>query len=182
PQPINFANASPPQFSDPHVVWSENLLSLDVTYADADQNIAQNCRFSIDGGPEQPLFPFNFEGFGQPVVYGYEAVASATWNQIEVKVVNGGQNYSYLIQNTASDDPLAPPATLLLWPSPARDILHYKLAAPPSGETLRIYNLRGQQLREQLPRKSEDAIDLSGLPAGLYILRAGTERRLFTKL
>ncbi len=183
PQPINFANAHAPVFSNPHVVWSENLLSLDVVYSDADLNIAQDCRFSIDGGPEHPLFPINFNGFSQPVVYAYEAVAYGSWGQIEVKVINAGQQYSYIIQNTASDDLLAPAVPALeAFPSPVRDILHYKLADLSATEPLQIYNLRGQLLLEHFPQRAEGVLDLDGLPAGVYILRHGPSKRLFTKM
>lgn len=183
PQLITLANAAAPQITDPHVVWNESVLSLTVTYSDADQNIAQNCQFRIDGGSALPLFPANFTGFAQPVDYVSQPVpVSGTWNTLQVSVVNAGQVYTFDFNNTATSDEAAPSLPALeIQPNPARNVLYYNIREHKAGMKLGIFNLRGQLLLEQLPPLRAGQIDLGDFPAGKYLLRYGSAQLWFTK-
>ena len=73
-------------------------------------------------------------------------------------------------------------AELSLFPNPARSEL--TVAGLSGGEALRVYDLRGRELRFTLaPRHAERVrLGLDGLPAGTYVLRVGNRRaRRFTK-
>ncbi len=60
-----------------------------------------------------------------------------------------------------------------LYPNPAGDILHLQFPNPPGKGNISLYNSLGMQVKDfQLRGKgSEEDLDLSDLPAGVYIVR-----------
>jgi len=65
-----------------------------------------------------------------------------------------------------------------VYPNPCRDILHISTPENQDGEIC-IYNLWGQKII-QLP--FADNINVDILPEGMYLLRCGSQSRLFRKL
>jgi len=68
---------------------------------------------------------------------------------------------------------------LLLYPNPAGDVLRVEVPdGALTGETIEIYNLRGQLLRTY---QSTNLLDISNLPAGTYLLRVKMEGRMVAR-
>ena len=66
---------------------------------------------------------------------------------------------------------------LLVYPNPARYIVRVRGVADDAGH-LTLFNLAGQLVWQQEARRSHDShfeIPVSGLPVGMYLLRAGTQ-------
>jgi len=62
---------------------------------------------------------------------------------------------------------------LQVYPSPVRGELFGSLNVRPGSETeLRLHDLNGRVLKEQIASGNEFVMDLAGLPAGVYVLRA----------
>lgn len=70
--------------------------------------------------------------------------------------------------------PEAQKAELRLWPSPARGTVHVRLPAPG---LLTVYDLIGREHLRVEASATEATLDVSGLPAGLYVVRTGGETR-----
>jgi len=71
---------------------------------------------------------------------------------------------------TSRDPEVYASANLVAYPNPCRDLLHVK--GMDCGSTLLLFNLQGQVVVRQEGQRS---LDLSGLKAGMYILRVGEQ-------
>ncbi|MCB5265932.1 MAG: FG-GAP-like repeat-containing protein [Candidatus Cloacimonetes bacterium] len=108
----------------------------------------------------------------------------------DIFVVNSGVNYGTVGLNrlyindhtTATDDPLAPPAGISVYPNPFRGSTTLKLTGPTSAQSpLDIYNLRGQKVQTLFPEGSDtmaysvswNGTDARGnhLSAGIYFAK-----------
>ena len=78
------------------------------------------------------------------------------------------------VVNWQEDNP-----TLSLHPNPATE--HIIIEVDPLSGTVEIYNLLGIKVAEQAVTSGRQKIDVSGLPAGMYFLKAGDEVRKFVK-
>ncbi|TVR39827.1 MAG: T9SS C-terminal target domain-containing protein [Cryomorphaceae bacterium] len=65
-----------------------------------------------------------------------------------------------------------------LFPNPAREVLY--LEGISSGEPVQVLDMMGRHLAQQVMFHGE-ALDISALPVGTYVLRAGLQSRLFVK-
>ena len=74
----------------------------------------------------------------------------------------GGSTSTHPVENSLEG--------LRAFPNPCQDLLHVEGFA--CGTELQIYNLHGQVLLRQ---QGESSLDLSGLGAGIYLLRAGDQ-------
>lgn len=180
PQPLNFANNHAPQVNDPVFTWQDGALAVSAMYSDADQNPAWALRVSIDGGGFAPLYPLDFEGYGEPVAFAADGIlCPQNWENATFTVINGGVSYSFEFPNpnVSADDELASAPRLEIYPNPVGDLLSIKAEERVK---LFLYNIRGQLIREL--DWTEKSIDLSGLAPGVYVLRQGSEYRRFLKL
>lgn len=75
--------------------------------------------------------------------------------------------------STASDRPWSQDPGIFVYPNPVADILHIKTEAKVQAIT--ISNLMGQSILE-LNDPSENQLDLSSLPNGIYLLRLKSDR------
>lgn len=72
---------------------------------------------------------------------------------------------------------------VILYPNPVQDILHIRVLDTKSQSiTVEIYNSMGQFMKtEKMGKTSNVTIDVSGLPSGLYIVRAITDNSAVSK-
>ena len=71
--------------------------------------------------------------------------------------------------------PRPQPSPLALYPNPARRAVTVR-AAPGVGRTVEVYDVAGRLVRSSaLPPSGVGPLDLSGLPTGVYVVRAGGE-------
>ncbi len=184
PQALDYDNLYAPQITDPFFIWDGWYLTMQVSYSDADHNLAQAIGFSIDGGAVNPFFPIQLDGFGGPVLFCSAPVAcSEAWDEIVVSVVNAGITYEYTFENTANADPQGVSAPLLiLCPEEASGDFSYVLAKLVPGEKIALFNQRGQLLKKWLPNAREGMIGTKELPAGRYFVRYAGAASRFWKL
>jgi hypothetical protein len=94
--------------------------------------------------------------------------------------------YESVVSNTATSAPLGivenNSSGILVFPNPAHDKLTIKLpAAGLSGFIVDLYSIDGQKMQEQRINGLTNEIDLSGFPAGLYILKIKNELGMLVK-
>ncbi len=136
-------------------------------------------------GVEGVGMDFIFEtSFSTPGSYTVSCVvANSDWSQEIV--------WSILAEGTAVGD-LTPPVVkgLEIWPNPLREGAQLSLASGADGPfQVGVYDLKGRLrfvlpgLLKQSSELSWDGSDLQGnrLPAGLYVIRARSERKSFTR-
>ncbi len=70
-----------------------------------------------------------------------------------------------------------PAASLEAWPNPVQDELRVTLPSTPAPATLMLIDVTGRTVRTLTTSATEVVVDVRGLPAGLYTLRAGTATR-----
>ena len=96
---------------------------------------------------------------------GWERLAGSTRGAIMIRPLLAGAD----IQPTDTDDPNAPELAIGLYPNPARDVLRLDLPAGVNVQelTVTVYDLRG---RRMLRAAGVSELDVSGLPAGSYLM------------
>ena len=62
---------------------------------------------------------------------------------------------------------------LLVYPNPAHGAVHVQLLGPPPTEPVQLLNAHGQIVQTQPTLGANGMMPLTGLPAGLYVLRCG---------
>ncbi|MGI4970274.1 MAG: T9SS type A sorting domain-containing protein [Janthinobacterium lividum] len=115
---------------------------------------------------------------GQLVVAGTFSYPSATFGSLTL--TTNDQQAAFVA--SAAGLPLATkatenPATLALFPNPARHAATLRLPAPAAEPlSLTLLDMLGHLVRQQtLPAHATEAVlDLAGLPPGLYLVQAGT--------
>lgn len=187
PKRLNPVNESVPVISNPQSAWEGGMLTLRITYQDADLNPPSDI-FVHYAGNAYFVYPLNLQGFEQPVEFISQPFpAPQNWDYANFIYSVSGETYEYSFQNPVSNaDELAPAARLKIYPNPTAGMLSYSFgddAAKPMGsQTIRIYNLRGQLVSEYPAQRADGNLDLSALPAGIYYLFHGSESRRFLKL
>ncbi|MCF8456995.1 MAG: T9SS type A sorting domain-containing protein, partial [Bacteroidales bacterium] len=69
---------------------------------------------------------------------------------------------------------------ILIYPNPARNILNLNIAVGLI-DWIEIYSLTGQLLHKTESNKSQEQIDISGLPNGNYFIRAICRDAVFVR-
>lgn len=72
--------------------------------------------------------------------------------------------------------------TLWVYPNPAQDFLGLNISEDLVGEKLVIRDASGCAVAERLLRSNYESLDLTGLPAGVYVLHVSGARSLHTRL
>lgn len=87
--------------------------------------------------------------------------------------IRGGLQLFQPLGVVSSPEILEPQAQLLLYPNPARDILHLELEASQKALPIRrtVYNAMGKLLKADMMRSSKSVLDVASWPAGVYFLR-----------
>jgi len=75
----------------------------------------------------------------------------------------------------STETPPAAIETAKVYPNPTTGLLQVALPEQANTAQLRLYNLQGQLVKQQAARSNTEAIDLSNLPAGMYLLRVQGE-------
>ncbi len=60
-------------------------------------------------------------------------------------------------------------AQIRLYPNPIVDLVHIRFSEKMIGNSIRIYSLIGSEVADRSITNSQEVIDLTGLPSGLYI-------------
>ncbi len=96
-----------------------------------------------------------------------------------------GQAFTIIIDEDAmvSTEEAAPANSLRLFPNPAREELNLQFERPVSGPvTLRLLSLQGREVRQQrFDESGSMRLNLSGLPAGIYLVQVQTAKVMFTE-
>jgi hypothetical protein len=103
-------------------------------------------------------------------------------------VFSDGEEYveEYIANPSSNEDDIQSPAlSVRIFPNPATSALKISSSLPAASGAA-IYNLRGQKLKDLRFQsgKSEQILDLSQLPAGLYFLKVqgfGTRKFIVVK-
>ena len=111
-----------------------------------------------------------------------------TYNFTDKKPLNGN-NYYKLVQidnnGTATDLGIRTvtfnfqPLTFNLYPNPAQNQLNISIAQ--AGEILKIYNIQGKKVVQQQLNQTQNSIDITSLPAGVYFYHYGKQTGKFVK-
>jgi hypothetical protein len=72
------------------------------------------------------------------------------------------------------------PKIISMYPNPAKDIINIeaKNGAEIIGQTLRIYNVLGTEVKKQLLASEKNTISINGLPAGIYVVKIGEGKNI----
>jgi hypothetical protein len=114
------------------------------------------------------------------VQYYFEAIDNHSWN---TKIPFGGSQYFKLGDwGTGVDESNAEKMTIT--PNPAGEYIEIKLTGSElaTSEMIRIYNVLGDLVAEQVAKGSKTRIDISYFPKGLYYVKCGDHTRQFIKL
>lgn len=68
---------------------------------------------------------------------------------------------------------------IIMYPNPAKDQLHISHATPVL--QVDIYNVEGERIYSEAPESEESVLNISHLPAGIYIVRMTTGEQVFTR-
>jgi hypothetical protein len=68
-----------------------------------------------------------------------------------------------------------------IYPNPASDKVSVRVGGNSKGYTCSIQNLQGQTLSTQQSHEAVTSINLSDLPAGIYILQVCSDRGIVTR-
>lgn len=155
-----------------------------IDYQDQDHNVPRLARVRIDDLKSYPLMPIGELDFSQAVTYKSEELEFlGSWDKMTFEFSDGEGSVEYSLPNPVSnsDEILLPAAAISMHPNPVRSSLYLKSQSPQ--QQLKIYNLRGQLMREIALAKGETQLDLSSLPSGIYFLQGkGVQSRRFVKL
>ena len=66
------------------------------------------------------------------------------------------------------------PSRLHLYPNPTQGTVSIECPATTLGETIMLFNIRGQLIMTQKAAMPHTVLDMRGLPCGIYVLRCGT--------
>lgn len=185
PIELDYSNLHTPQISGINTVLEGSNLRVSFDYTDQDPNHPTWIKVRVDGPPDYHLYPTITGGIEQGIRFeSVEIPVEAGWQELEIDFVEGGIHHLATYQNPVSNqDQHAPRPTLQIYPNPAGSKLFFSLEdSGRAGEALpalRIYNLRGQLIHEQLSPPSSGSIDLSQAPSGLYFLRWGEQHKRF---
>ena len=72
------------------------------------------------------------------------------------------------------------PKVISMYPNPAKDLINIeaKNGAKIIGQTLRIYNVLGTEVKKQLLSSEKNTISINGLPAGIYVVKIGEGKNI----
>jgi hypothetical protein len=139
-----------------------------------DDVLAVNLNTATNGGYVFTGFQWMKNGrpmAGETTPYLYLSAPPAVSDRYNVLLTAGGQTLS-VCRDVQFTPAAAPPAGLLAYPNPAR---HAITLENPQWETARhtdLINLSGNVVRSY-PSARMQTLNVSGLPVGVYILRAG---------
>ena len=166
------------------------LNNLQLTYTDGDANVPHQAYLSIDGTQQHQLDLQNpdYVDFGVSALYGISNLSlPVNWESISIVFSDGEEYVEENIANPSSneDDIQSPALSVRIFPNPATSALKISSSLPAASGAA-IYNLRGQKLKDLRFQsgKSEQILDLSQLPAGLYFLKVqgfGTRKFIVVK-
>lgn len=166
------------------------LNSLQLNYSDGDSNVPHQAYLSIDGTQQHQLDLQNpdYVDFGVSALYGISNLSlPGDWESISIVFSDGEEYVEENIANPSSneDDIQSPALSVRIFPNPATSALKISSSLPAASGAA-IYNLRGQKLKDLRFQsgKSEQILDLSQLPAGLYFLKVqgfGTRKFIVVK-
>lgn len=78
---------------------------------------------------------------------------------------------------TTSTGPMTPEASIRVYPNPATDVLRIERSQGEGPIPFEVFDTRGRSVRSGTLNTDVHVIDLSGMPEGLYVLRASTQGR-----
>lgn len=96
---------------------------------------------------------------------------------------DAGNWYSYQIVDLhAGASPLPLPYEISLSPNPVSDVLHIRIDSPKEGIQAGLMTLQGQRIHfAPLGSSGETVIDMSGLPAGIYLVSLTSDEGIATR-
>ncbi|MCB5261859.1 MAG: T9SS type A sorting domain-containing protein, partial [Candidatus Cloacimonetes bacterium] len=167
PQYLDGANLSAPVLSNANIEIGDGaykIIAL-IDYQDQDHNVPRLARVRIDDLQSYPLTPVGELDFAMPVSYKSEELEfPGNWGELTFEFSDGEGTQEFIYPNpvSVSDETLVPAAAISLHPNPVRSSLYLK-SQSPEPQQLRLFNLRGQLLREIIVSKGETELDLSSL-------------------
>ncbi len=185
PIALDYSNAHNPQISGITTAMESTNLRVSFDYYDQDLNHPTWIKVRVDGSADYHLYPTITGGIEQGIRFESEDIPIVdSWQELEIDYIEGGVNHLAQYQNPVSNqDQHAPLPKLQLYPNPVVSRLYFSLEDPGRKDeplpALRIYNLRGQLIYEELSPSIKGSVDLSQAPAGLYFLRWGDQFKRF---
>jgi hypothetical protein len=110
---------------------------------------------------------------------------SINWDAITGcgKAYQYANNYERLFTNvTEASTVRLPCGTITIYPNPAHDLLHIRLTrTSPEPLSAQLYNTLGEMVLARPLTSTEETLNISDLPTGVYYLRIGTFCRMIIK-
>lgn len=107
--------------------------------------------------------------------YGYtdrEAPSQQTYYRLAMNDRDGSVARSAVVAVTRETNDTDGQTAITLAPNPATSVVNVRLGAPAAGQRLRVRDVHGRTVREQIVTTANESIDLRGITPGLYVVEA----------